>query len=124
MTAGPTSTETTATPSDPEDVKIITLARSALARTSAPQGACVRDTDGRTYAAATVDLPSLRLTAIQVCLGMAVSSGAKGLEAAVLLTEADEPTAPDLAGLTDLGGRGVVVHVGDPRGTLRDTRTT
>jgi hypothetical protein len=55
---------------------------------------------------------------------MAVSSGAKGLEAAVLLTEADEPTAQDLAGLADLGGHGVVVHLADPRGTLRDTRTT
>ena len=39
-------------PDDPEDRKIITLARSALARTGAGQGACVRDTDGRTYAGA------------------------------------------------------------------------
>jgi hypothetical protein len=42
----------------------------------------------------------------------------------VLLTEGEEPSAPDLAGLTDLGGHGVVVHLADPRGTLRDTRTT
>ena len=41
-------------PTDPEDLKIITLARSARARTRPPQGACVRDTDGRTYAATSV----------------------------------------------------------------------
>lgn len=70
---------------DPEDAKLVTLARSARARTKAHQGAAVRDTDGRTYVAATVDLPSMSLTALQVAVAMAVSSGALGLEAAVIL---------------------------------------
>ena len=35
---------------DPEDKKIVTLARSTRARTGVLEGACVRDTDGRTYA--------------------------------------------------------------------------
>jgi hypothetical protein len=108
----------------PEDRKLVTLARATRARVGADEGAAIRDADGRTYAGAGVDLPSLRLTAIQVCLGMAVSSGARGLEAAVLLTAADEPTGPDLAALTDVGGRGVVVHVGDHRGTVHATVTT
>jgi len=69
---------------DPEDAKLLTLARSARARTRAEQGAAVRDTDGRTYVAATVSLPSLTLTALQVAVAMAVSSGALGLEAAVV----------------------------------------
>jgi hypothetical protein len=109
---------------DPDDKKLVTLARSTRARTRAAEGACVRDLDGRTYAAATVDLPSLQVTALQACVVMAVASGTKGLEAAVLLTGAEEPTAPDLAALTDLGGTGVVVHVGDPRGGIRATLTT
>ncbi|MBX6768874.1 MAG: cytidine deaminase, partial [Actinomadura rubrobrunea] len=46
-----------------EDSKIITLARSARARTGAAEGAAVRDDTGRTYAACTVDLPSLKLSA-------------------------------------------------------------
>ena len=52
----------------------------------------MRDTDGRTYVAATVALPSLQLSALQVAVAMAVSSGAPGLEAAVVLGEnaADE----------------------------------
>jgi hypothetical protein len=69
----------------PEDIKLATLARSARARTRAVQGAAVRDTDGRTYVAASVDLQSLSLTALQVAVAMAVSSGALGLEAAVIL---------------------------------------
>lgn len=67
----------------------MTLARSARARAGAAQGAAVRDRDGRTYVAATVALPSLRLSALQVAVAMAVSSGAPGLEAAVVL--GDDP---------------------------------
>ena len=70
-----------------EDQKLVTLARATRARTGAAEGAAVRDADGRTYAAATVDLPSLRLSALQVCVAMAVASGSKGLQAAVLLRD-------------------------------------
>ena len=97
-----------------EDQKLVTLARAAMARTGAPEGAAVRDLDGRTYAAGPVDLPSLRLTALQVCVAMAVSSGARGLEAAVRLGD----DAPDLGAVHDLGGDAVVVHLGDPRGRV------
>lgn len=72
---------------DAEDEKLVTLARSARARSNAAQGAAVRDTDGRTYVAATVALPSLQLSALQVAVAMAASSGALGLEAAVVLGE-------------------------------------
>lgn len=99
-----------------EDAKLVTLARSTRARVGAAEGAAVRDSDGRTYAAATVDLPSLQLSAVAACVAMAVAGGSRGLEAAVLLTEADRPTEPDLAVLRDFAGDGVVVHVGDPRG--------
>ena len=76
-----------------EDAKLVTLARSARARTGAAQGAAVRDVDGRTYVASSVALPSLALSALQVAVAMAVSSGAAGLEAAVVLGEpaTDEP---------------------------------
>ena len=107
-----------------EDAKLVTLARATRARIGAAEGAAVRDADGRTYAAASVDLPSLRLSAIQVCVAMAVASGSKGLEAAVLLGEATELTEPDRGALADLGGSGVVVHLGDPRGTVSTSTTT
>lgn len=70
---------------DPEDVKLVTLARGAMGRAEAASGAAVRDLDGRTYAAAPVALDTLRLTALQAAVAAAVSSGATGLEAAVLV---------------------------------------
>ena len=36
---------------DPEDRKLLTLARSARARNGVPEGAAVRDETGRTYVA-------------------------------------------------------------------------
>ncbi|KKW64676.1 cytidine deaminase [Mycolicibacterium elephantis] len=70
---------------DPEDVKLVTLARGAMGRAEAASGAAVRDLDGRTYAAAPVALDTLRLTALQAAVAAAVSSGATGVEAAVLV---------------------------------------
>ena len=105
-------------PLSAEDQKLVTLARATRTRTRAAEGAAVRDRDGRTYAAATVDLPSLKLSALQACVAMAVAGGSSALEAAVLLTEADELPEPDLAALADLGER-VVVHLCTPGGELK-----
>jgi len=104
-----------------EDAKLVTLARSARARTGAAEGAAVRDGDGRTYAGATVDLPSLQLSALGVCVAMAVSSGSRALEAVVVLTEAGSLSGDDLAVVRDLAGEGVPVHRGDPRGRVDET---
>jgi len=94
---------------DPEDAKLVTLARSARARTRAAQGAAVRDTDGRTYVAATVALPSLGLTALQVAVAMAVSSGALGLEAGVVLGD-DPADDAGVAALRDVAPAAAVFH--------------
>jgi hypothetical protein len=104
-----------------EDRKLVTLARATRARTGAAEGAAVRDADGRTYAAATVALPSLQVSALGVCVAMAVASGAKGLEAAVVLTDATAVADADLAALRDFAGAGVVVHRGDAKGTVAET---
>jgi hypothetical protein len=109
---------------DPEDKKIVTLARSTRARTGAAQGACLRDTDGRTYAAASVDLPSLRLSAVHVAVAMAVSSGAPGLEAVALLSDPAGVSEEDLAAVRDLAGAGVTVLLGSPDGTVQGMLTT
>jgi hypothetical protein len=70
---------------DAEDAKLVVLARGAMARAEAATGAAVRDLDGRTYAGAPVALEALRLTALQAAVAAAISSGAAGLEAAVLV---------------------------------------
>ncbi len=106
---------------DPEDRKIITLARSVRARNGVPEGAAVRDETGRTYVAGTVELSSLRLSALQTAVAMAVASGAKSLEAAAVVTETRPGELPeaDLAAVRDLGGPGTPVLVAGPDGELR-----
>lgn len=101
---------------DPEDAKIITLARSARARSGAESGAAVRDTTGRTYSAVEVTLPSLRLSALEVAVAMAVSSGAEGLEAAAVVSGATELAEAALAPARDL--KAVQVLLADPTGQL------
>jgi hypothetical protein len=103
---------------DAEDLKIISLARAARARVAADEGAAVRDETGRTYAAAAVALPSLRLSALHLAVAMAVSSGAGRLEAAALISEQPEPDALDVAAVRDLGPAAVIFHAG-PDGTVR-----
>ncbi|MGH8920569.1 MAG: cytidine deaminase [Actinomycetes bacterium] len=105
---------------DPEDGKIVTLARSSRARTGAAEGAAVRDTDGRTYAAATVALPSLRLTALQAAVAAAVSSGAPGLEAAAVVTAEGALDAASLAAVRDLAPSAHVLRA-DPSGAVQET---
>jgi hypothetical protein len=101
----------------PEDLKIITLARSTRARAAAFEGAAVRDDTGRTYTAAPVALPSLRLSALQLAIAMAVSSGAQQLEAAAVVSD-HEPAPGDLAVVRDIGPNAPVFHAA-PDGTLR-----
>lgn len=104
----------------PEDLKIITLARTARARVAAAEGAAVRDETGRTYAAAAVALPSLQLSALHLAVAMAVSSGASSLEAAALVSDADAPDPGDVKAVRELGPNAVVFHAA-PDGTVLAT---
>ena len=98
---------------DAEDAKLVTLARGARGRAAAAEGAAVRDDDGRTYAAATVNLRSLKLTAVQAAVAAAVSSGAQALEALAVVgggTELDQASA---AAAADLGTPIIVIAAAD-----------
>jgi hypothetical protein len=99
-----------------EDGKLVTLARAARARAGSAQGAAVRDADGRSYVAVGVVLASLQLTALQLAVAMAVSSGASGLAAAVVVG-ADPDAGPGLLALRDVTSEAVAYHA-DPDGTL------
>ncbi len=99
-----------------EDAKLVTLARATRARLGVAQGAAVRDLDGRTYAAATIALESLTLSALDLAVAMAVSSGAKGLEAAAVVTEGDVPIPTET--VREIAGSGTSVVVAGPDGTV------
>ncbi len=118
MTSSPDPADSA--PLDPEDAKLVVLARGARGRVAgAREGAAVRDTDGRTYAAASVDLPSLQLSAVQAAVSAAVSSGARGLEAAVVVGDADVPADDDLSAVLDVGSPATELMLVAADGTLR-----
>jgi hypothetical protein len=108
---------------DPEDRKIVTLARSARARNGVPEGAAVRDDTGRTYVAGTVALDSLRLSALRTAVAMAVASGATSLEAAAVVSASDTVSDEDRAAVRDLGGAATPVFLAGPDGTVRSSLT-
>jgi hypothetical protein len=105
-----------------EDAKLVTLARGARARVGAVEGAAVRDQDGRTYAAATVALPSLAVTALQLAVASAVAAGATKLEAAAVVTEASTLDGAGHAAVRDLAAD-APIHVASPTGALLGTVT-
>jgi cytidine deaminase len=114
---------------NPEDSKLVTLARGARLRahvphTSAAEGAAVRDTDGRTYAAATVENadPALTTSALRAAVAAAASSGARSFEAAVVVSESDL-RPQDIAVVAEFGPD-VPVLLAAPDGTVRDTVST
>lgn len=93
---------------NPEDAKLVTLARSARVRSVigdglAAEGAAVRDETGRTYLAATVVKGPLRLPALHLAVASALASGARSFEAAAVVTGEDAPLGTD-----------VLAAVGDP----------
>lgn len=102
---------------DAEDLKLVSLARATRARTGAAEGAAVRDSTGRAYAAATVSLRTLRLSAVQAAVAAAVASGGAALEAAAVVSARQPPEEPALA---ELGCS--VLLIADLEGTITGVR--
>ena len=114
---------------DPEDAKIVTLARGARLRAHAPhtgiaEGAAVRDSDGRTYAGATVENrdPALTTSALRAAVAAAASSGARSFEDAEVVGDALD-SAADVAVLRQFGV-GVPLLLAGEDGAVRHTVTT
>jgi hypothetical protein len=124
----PDSTDAAASPAadalTAEDAKLVTLARGARGRVGAAEGAAVRDETGRTYSGATVSLASLGISALQLAVAQAAASGARGLEAAVVVRRGLDLADADVDAVRDLGGAGVTVHVVAPDGSVLATLAT
>jgi hypothetical protein len=82
----------------------------------------VRDSDGRTYAACTVAVDTVELTALQLAVAMALASGVKGLEAAAVVT--DDPGSPDVNVVRHFAGANIPVVLALGTGEVRDVVNT
>lgn len=107
---------------DAEDAKLVTLARGARGRIGAQTGAALRDETGRTYSSANVALPSVQLSALVLVVAQAAASGARGVEAAVIIGAG--PSDDDLAAVRDLGGVDVPVLVCASDGSVSTRAST
>lgn len=123
------SDQPTALHDDSEDRKLLTLARAASLRAHAPhtgvsEGAAVRDLDGRTWSAATVENadPGLTTSALRGAVSASASSGTRSLETASLITESLVSEA-DLAILREFGV-GMPVLVASRDGEVREVLRT
>lgn len=98
---------------DAEDEKLVTLARAALGRalvrTMPAAGAAVRDDMGRTYAAASVEVDGASVTALQLAVASAISSGARSFEAAAVVSNEHDPADEGLTALQAFGQVATVI---------------
>jgi cytidine deaminase len=105
---------------DAEDEKLVTLARAALGRAlvrSMPAaGAAVRDDMGRTYAAASVEVDGASVTALQLAVASAISSGARAFEAAAVVSDDLEPDRDGMRALEVFGSTTLIRAL--PDGTV------
>ncbi|MEY4348662.1 MAG: hypothetical protein RIS43_1081 [Actinomycetota bacterium] len=79
---------------DAEDLKLVTLSKGAKARVMASAGASVRDQDGRTYSGAHVVIDGHSYGALELAVAVAMSSGARSLEAGCVA--GDAPSADEV----------------------------
>lgn len=107
-----------------EDAKLLALAKQARGRIQADQGAAVRDETGRSYSGASVDLPSMRLTALQLAVAQAVAAGARDLESALIVgKDLQVEVNVDLAPLADATSSPTPVFLCSVRGEVVGSTT-
>ena len=98
-----------------EDLKLVALAKQARARIQAKEGAAVRDDTGRSYSGATVELPSVTFTALQLAVAQAVAAGARDIEAAVIVTNGAKADAQPIS---DASSTPTPLHICSPKGDV------
>jgi hypothetical protein len=73
---------------NPEDLKLLTLAKATMARSNSISAAALRDNTGRTYVAVPVKSGDFEIDSLLAVLVVAKASGISGIEAIVLAGQA------------------------------------
>ena len=72
---------------NPEDLKLLTLAKATQARSNSTSAAALRDNTGRTYVAVPVKSGDFQIDSLLAVLVVAKASGITGIEAIVIAGE-------------------------------------
>jgi hypothetical protein len=80
---------------NPEDLKLLTLAKATMARSNSKSAAALRDNTGRTYVAIEVATGDFKVDSLLAVLVVAKASSITGIEAIVICGQ--QPTAPSIS---------------------------
>jgi hypothetical protein len=95
--------------SNPEDIKLLTLAIATKARSGAKSAAALRDTTGRTYVGIPVTAGEFSVDALLAVLIVAKASQITGIEAVVVVGEI--PTAGSISIIRAVSATGQIFSV-------------
>lgn len=92
-------------PENPEDKKLLTLAKATMARSNAKSAAALRDNTGRTYVAIPVVSGEFKVDALLAVLVVAKASQIKGIEAIVIAGERPDSSSIAIIREQDSGSK-------------------
>ena len=79
--------------SNPEDLKLLTLAKATMARSNSKSAAALRDNTGRTYVAIPVKSGDFEVDSLIAVLVVAKASSINGIEAIVVCGQEPAPAS-------------------------------
>jgi hypothetical protein len=99
--------------SNPEDLKLLTLAKATMARSNSKSAAALRDNTGRTYVAIPVKSGDFEVDSLIAVLVVAKASSINGVEAIVVCGEEPAPSSVSVIKNEDSGAKLYLVSEAD-----------
>ena len=90
---------------NPEDLKLLTLAKATMARSNSESAAALRDNTGRTYVAIPVKSGVFEVDSLLAVLVVAKASSISGIEAIVVCGLEPAPSSISVIKSEDLGAK-------------------
>ena len=98
---------------NPEDLKLLTLAKATMARSNSSSAAALRDNTGRTYVAIPVKSGEFEVDALLAVLVVAKASSISGIEAIVVCGLEPAPSSISVIKSEDSGAKLYLVGEAD-----------
>jgi hypothetical protein len=99
--------------SNPEDLKLLTLAKATMARSNSKSAAALRDNTGRTYVAIPVKSGDFEVDSLIAVLVVAKASSINGIEAIVVCGQEPAPASVSVIKSEDSGAKLYLVGEAD-----------